>query len=105
MSGGSRLRASLQPLAWGFGALTGLRNRCYDWGLAVERGVGAPVISVGNLVAGGTGKTPFVEYLVKVLTPRVGRVAMVSRGYGRRSRGVVTVSDGYRKSRRRTRWR
>ena len=94
MRGRSLRKVSLQPLAWGFGALTGLRNRCFDWNIAAECGAGVPVISVGNLVAGGTGKTPFVEYLANLLIHRVGRVAMVSRGYGRRSRGVVTVSAG-----------
>jgi tetraacyldisaccharide 4'-kinase len=89
-----RWRATLLPLAWGFGGLTGLRNRCFDRGLLKERGVGVPVISVGNLVAGGTGKTPFVEYLVKNLIAKVPKLAMVSRGYGRRTRGLVVVSNG-----------
>jgi len=87
-------RASLLPFAWGFGAVTGLRNRCFDWGLMRERGAGVPVISVGNIVAGGTGKTPFVEYLAKILIEKGLKLAMVSRGYGRRSRGVAIVSDG-----------
>jgi tetraacyldisaccharide 4'-kinase len=54
------------------------------------------VISVGNLTAGGSGKTPFVEHLVRMLLERGRAVAVVSRGYGRASRGVVVVSDGHR---------
>jgi len=74
--------------------VTGIRNGAFDHGLLGIRSVGVPVISVGNLVAGGTGKTPFVEYLIKQMIGRAPKLAMVSRGYGRRSRGVVVVSDG-----------
>ena len=55
-----------------------------------------PVISVGNLVVGGTGKTPLVIYLARLLCDSGRTVAVVSRGYGRRSRGTVAVSDGER---------
>lgn len=57
--------------------------------------VSVPVISVGNITAGGTGKTPFVELLVKLLTLKGNKVAVVSRGYRRRSSGTVIVSDGH----------
>jgi tetraacyldisaccharide 4'-kinase len=56
--------------------------------------VGVPVISVGNLVAGGTGKTPLVVYLARLLAGEGRNVAIVSRGYGRRSRGPLVVSRG-----------
>ena len=53
-----------------------------------------PVVSVGNLTVGGTGKTPFVEYLVRYFLQQQKKVAVVSRGYKRRTRGTVVVSDG-----------
>lgn len=53
-----------------------------------------PVVSVGNLTFGGTGKTPFVEFLARRFQFEGKRPAIVSRGYGRRSRGVVVVSEG-----------
>jgi tetraacyldisaccharide 4'-kinase len=61
--------------------------------LSVKR-VAAPVISVGNITAGGTGKTPFVEMLIRMLTQRGEKIAMISRGYRRTTSGTVIVSDG-----------
>ncbi|MBM3307163.1 MAG: tetraacyldisaccharide 4'-kinase [Candidatus Eisenbacteria bacterium] len=55
---------------------------------------GVPVISVGNLVVGGTGKTPLVVHIARLLADGGRRVAVVSRGHGRRSRGVLVVSRG-----------
>lgn len=60
------------------------RNRAYDTGRRVAHRVEVPVISVGNVTTGGTGKTPFVAWLVEWLTNRERRVAVVSRGYGAR---------------------
>ncbi|HEY3395996.1 MAG TPA: tetraacyldisaccharide 4'-kinase [Lacipirellulaceae bacterium] len=62
------------------------RNRRYDRGHAAVRGVSVPVISVGNLTLGGTGKTPMVKWLARRLAERGIRVAIVSRGYGARSK-------------------
>lgn len=84
----------LRPLGWLYGAAVSLRNYLYETGLLKVRRVRVPVISVGNMTAGGTGKTPFVEYLIALVSGRGIKVAVVSRGYRRRTRGTLVVSDG-----------
>ena len=86
------MRTVLLPLSWVYGLAAGARNAAFDMGLLPRRACAVPVIAVGNLTAGGTGKTPLVEYITGRLTARGQNVAVVSRGYGRRSRGVVVVS-------------
>lgn len=90
------LRYALLPLSWLYGIITSLRNTCYDKGLFSVRSVGVPTVSVGNLSVGGTGKTPLVEYVARVLVKEGKKVAVVSRGYRRNSRGLRVVSDGAR---------
>jgi tetraacyldisaccharide 4'-kinase len=85
---------TLFPFAALYSAVTFFRNKAFDLGLLRTERVRIPVIAVGNLTAGGTGKTPIVEYLVALLLERRKRVAVLSRGYGRSTRGVVVVSDG-----------
>lgn len=70
------------------------RARRYASGAARSHRLPHPVISVGNLTMGGTGKTPFVAYLARRLRFEGKHPAILSRGYGRRSRGVVVVSEG-----------
>ncbi|HXX62593.1 MAG TPA: tetraacyldisaccharide 4'-kinase [Bacteroidota bacterium] len=86
----------LYPVSWLYGIAVASRNAAFDAGLLRRERVPAPVISVGNLTAGGTGKTPLVEYLLEQLIARGEGAAVVSLGYGRRSRGVVIVSDNGR---------
>lgn len=88
------IRGILVILSWFYGAAVVLRNAAFQSGLLRVRNAGVPVISVGNMTAGGTGKTPLVEYLVARCLARNIRVAVVSRGYGRTTRGVMIVSDG-----------
>ncbi len=66
------------------------RNRAFDAGRGVQH-VPVPVFSVGNLSVGGSGKTPFVRTLVEVLLKKGYHPAIVSRGYGRKSKGLVVV--------------
>lgn len=65
-----------------YGWVVRLRNKAFDWGWKATVKVGVPVVSVGNLTLGGTGKTPCVEFLAKRLRERALRVAILSRGYG-----------------------
>lgn len=87
----------LQPLAWLYGAVVNIRNWMFDTGrLKSESFEGkVKVICVGNLAAGGTGKTPHTEYLVSLLRRKeVGPIAVLSRGYKRQSKGFVMAEPG-----------
>jgi tetraacyldisaccharide 4'-kinase len=83
----SLLRGVLRAAEVPYSLAVTWRNRRYDRGHAVVRGVSVPVISVGNLTLGGTGKTPMVKWLAQSLTARGICVAIVSRGYGAREDG------------------
>ena len=74
-----------------YGAITGARNSLYDSGFFRTRKLSWPVISVGNISAGGSGKTPFVIMLGEMLTERGYSFDVLSRGYRRSTRGVLTV--------------
>lgn len=78
----------LYPFSLVYGALVWLRNRLYDTGFFSSVSFSPPVITVGNLSVGGTGKTPHIEYLVRLLQYRF-RVATMSRGYKRRTQGFL----------------
>ena len=71
----------LQPLSWLYDAVVRLRRKAYTHGLLTTHRVGKPVIVVGNLTVGGTGKTPVVIWLARQLTQRGLKVGIVSRGY------------------------
>ena len=91
------LRFLLIPLSWLYGVSVWLRNRLYALGLFKVLTLPCRVISVGNIVVGGTGKTPAVIALAKHLQKEKVRVAILLRGYKRQSREKVTiVSDGER---------
>lgn len=82
------LRKFLFPLALPYWIVTTIRNGLYDLGVFKSHSFEVPVIVVGNLSVGGTGKTPMVEYLVRLLSSRY-KVAILSRGYRRKSKGYV----------------
>jgi tetraacyldisaccharide 4'-kinase len=77
----------------GYRGLLGAREWLYARGVLRSRAVGRPVVSIGNLTVGGTGKTPAVEVAVQTLLALGQRPAVVSRGYGRRTGGIQVVSD------------
>ncbi len=81
------------PLSWLYGIGVRLRNQLFELGLLKSRSFDVPVISVGNITVGGSGKTPHVEYLVNLLKSNV-KVAVLSRGYKRKSRGYVLADKG-----------
>ena len=78
----------LLPLSWLYGVGSDFRNMLFNTGILSSKSYSIPIISVGNITAGGTGKTPHIEYLIRLLSERY-RVAVLSRGYKRRSRGYV----------------
>lgn len=85
----------LVGLSWLYGCLVRLRLAAYDKGIFRRYRATIPVISVGNLTVGGTGKTPVVDDLVRRCLANGKRVAVVSRGYGgKRKAATALVSDG-----------
>jgi tetraacyldisaccharide 4'-kinase len=77
-----------------YGLAAGVRNALYDRQMLPTRRLEGPVISVGNLSVGGSGKTPFVILLGELLKARGIRFDVLSRGYGRQTRGVLLVDPG-----------
>ena len=75
----------LQPLSWLYDAVVRVRRNAFSRGWLETHRVGRPMIVVGNLTVGGTGKTPLVIWLARQLTARGLKVGIVSRGYGSRS--------------------
>ena len=86
------LRKILVPLNPVYFLFVRLRNKAYDWGLFKSKSYDFPIICVGNLSMGGTGKTPMVEYLIRLLESTK-TVAVLSRGYGRKSQGFVLADS------------
>ena len=86
-----KINRALLPLSWLYGLGVKLRNMAFEIGLLKSRAFDVPIISVGNITVGGTGKTPHVEYLIRLLKEHVS-VAVLSRGYKRKSRGFVLAT-------------
>ncbi|MDN4164120.1 tetraacyldisaccharide 4'-kinase [Cytophagales bacterium LB-30] len=86
------LRYLLFPLALLYGAIMALRNFLYSKGILHSHSFPLPIISVGNLTVGGTGKTPMVEYLLHHLASNK-VVATLSRGYGRATKGYIALQE------------
>lgn len=82
----------LTPLSWGYGAGVWMRNMAFNMGILKEESFEVPVVSIGNVTVGGTGKTPHVEYIISRLGRRY-NIAVLSRGYKRRTKGFVMASD------------
>ncbi len=83
------------PLSWLYGLGVRLRNQLFELGILKSRSFDIPVISVGNITVGGSGKTPHVEYLIRLLKSN-SKVAVLSRGYKRKSKGYVLAGKDTR---------
>ncbi|MEP2936933.1 MAG: tetraacyldisaccharide 4'-kinase [Gilvibacter sp.] len=88
-------RKILFPFAVAYDGITRLRNKLYDKGWLSSKSYDLPVICVGNLSVGGTGKSPMIEYLIALLQDDF-RVAVLSRGYGRSTKGYIEVVTTHR---------
>lgn len=86
------LKILLYPFSFLYGIGVYFRNRMYDLNILKSREFDVPVISIGNITIGGTGKTPHVEYLVKLLKDNF-NVATLSRGYKRKTKGFQLVES------------
>ena len=89
-SGDVKTYPALLPLSWLYSLVTRGRNQLFDWGVLEERQFDVPVITVGNLTVGGTGKTPHVEHLVRLLRGET-HVAVLSRGDGVHHDGQIAA--------------
>lgn len=85
------------PLSWLYSMAVNFRHRLFDWGVLKSEQFDIPIICIGNITVGGTGKTPMAEMLISYLK-RTHCVALLSRGYGRRTKGYreVQVDAHYR---------
>ena len=87
----TQIRRCLLPLSWFYGLAVDIRNALFDMGVLPSVSYDIPIINVGNITVGGTGKTPHVEYLIRLLSDRY-RVAVLSRGYKRKTSGYLLSS-------------
>ena len=84
----------LIPISWLYGFIIWLRNKLYDKKWIKSYSFSKPIISIGNITTGGTGKTPLVIYLAQLIIKNGKRPGIISRGYGRKSKGLKIVHDG-----------
>ena len=86
------LRFLLFPFALLYGCITTIRNFLFDKGILKSYAFNLPIIAVGNLSVGGTGKTPQIEYLIRLLSDKY-NIATLSRGYKRKSEGFILADE------------
>ncbi|MDE7421284.1 MAG: tetraacyldisaccharide 4'-kinase [Muribaculaceae bacterium] len=85
------LQYALTPFSWLYGFGVYVRNKFFDWGILKETSFNVPVVGVGNITVGGTGKTPHVEYILECLRYKR-NIAVLSRGYKRKTHGFIVAS-------------
>ncbi|KAF0130736.1 MAG: Tetraacyldisaccharide 4'-kinase [Bacteroidetes bacterium] len=86
------MRVFLLPFAWLYHLILIVRHAMFDSGLKSSQSFDLPVICVGNIRLGGTGKTPHIEYLVRLLQKKH-KIAILSRGYGRLTKGFIEADS------------
>ncbi|MCQ2337166.1 MAG: tetraacyldisaccharide 4'-kinase [Paludibacteraceae bacterium] len=86
------LRIITYPVGWIYALVSYVRNELFDMGVLKSKSYKTAIISVGNITVGGTGKTPFVEYIIGLLKNKY-RITALSRGYGRRRKGFIEASS------------
>ena len=85
-------RILLLPFSLLYGLVVNIRNILFDWGILKSTEFNIPIISVGNITVGGTGKTPHVEYIVNILKGK-NNIAVLSRGYKRKTKGFYVADS------------
>ena len=85
-------RYLLLPITWLYGAIIWLRNKLFDKNILKSASFNFPIICVGNLATGGTGKTPMTEYLIRLLKTDF-KTATLSRGYKRKTVGFAIANE------------
>ena len=86
------IRKILYPISLLYGLIISIRNKAFDIGFLSSKSFDLPVIAVGNLNVGGTGKSPFIEYLIRLFDESF-HTAVVSRGYGRKTKGFFLATS------------
>jgi tetraacyldisaccharide 4'-kinase len=92
MTGNFNINKALLPFSWLYGEIAELRNKLFDWRILPSETFSIPIISIGNLTVGGTGKTPHTEYLIRLLSKKY-KIAVLSRGYKRKSKGFILAGE------------
>ncbi|MBA3663385.1 MAG: tetraacyldisaccharide 4'-kinase [Bacteroidetes bacterium] len=87
------LKIALLPFAGIYGLITAIRNFLYDWHFFKQKKFDIHTIGVGNLAVGGAGKTPLVEYIIRLLLKENLKPATLSRGYKRKTNGFILATD------------
>ncbi len=87
------VRILLLPVSIIYCMVVFVRNRLFDWGILKSREGVLPTIVIGNLSTGGTGKTPHAEYFLQLLSEMGINLALLSRGYGRKTQGFIVADE------------
>lgn len=87
------IKILLYPLSLIYQVITDFRNLLFDWGINKQQSFPFPIISIGNLTVGGTGKTPHTELLIRLLLKQSYKIAVLSRGYKRKTKGTVFANE------------